>query len=604
MRVLFFHPERHLNIGIPSGIATLAALLKRHGHEVDVFDTTLLKPRPDSTAHAISSIGAEKIIAAGDEVPHAVPNHTGIFKATSVTLEDLIADDPLVDYAEEFQKKINAFKPDLIALSAMTTTFDFACDLLEKVSSDAKVIIGGVHATIAPEDCLSRDAIDIVCIGEADRTFIELCNLMAAGKDYTTVNSMLIKMADGKVIRNKLEARYFDLNDLPTPEWSIFDDRQLFRPYDGQVYKGSMYSQSRGCPMQCTYCVDPTIAEITGGRSGYFRYQSPQTTYRQLKELRERYDATWFKFVDDTFLLPPIEHLEELRDLIKPLGIQFGCSVMPNTIKPEKVVLAREMGCVAMSIGVESGDPEMRKTVMRHYKNEDLIQRLKVVKDNGIRISTFNMIGFPGEHREQVFKTIDLNRELKAEACNVYILYPYPGSPIALEHNIPLRNEEGRIPDATGGSKLGLSHMGKDELEGLCETFNAYLHAPKSLWPVIRLAEKQDERGAHVFSMVQEYVGGYLNKENVELIKISDVVSETVLGEIGTPDLFFPRVFKPIFDLGYASETLKVIVSAFEEYARQGDMLPDDQATKNQDTEFQSAPSPETGLYEVGNISS
>ena len=44
-----------------------------------------------------------------------------------------------------------------------------------------------------------------------------------------------------------------------------------------------------------------------------------------------------FKFVDDTFLLPKIEHLERLRDLIQPLNIMFGCSVMPNTIKEDKV---------------------------------------------------------------------------------------------------------------------------------------------------------------------------------------------------------------------------------------------------------------------------
>lgn len=49
---------------------------------------------------------------------------------------------------------------------------------------------------------------------------------------------------------------------------------------------------------------------------------------------------------------PSIDHLKKVGDGLKKLGIQFACSVMPNTITEEKVRLAKDMGCVAMSIGV------------------------------------------------------------------------------------------------------------------------------------------------------------------------------------------------------------------------------------------------------------
>lgn len=571
MKILFFHPERYLNIGIPSGIATLGALAKRHGHEVEVFDTTLLKPKTYAASHVISGKDIERNVSAGDETAPIVKGQIGLYKQTEITLEDLVADDQPVDYGEALQRTINRFSPDLIALSAMTTTFQFACDLLKKVSHDAKVIVGGVHPTIAPEDCIAQPEIDIACIGEADVTFVELINRMSEGKDYTTVKSMWVKLPNGEVRKNELDPRFFDLDDLPTPDWSIFDQRHLFRPYDGKIYKGSLYSQSRGCPMQCAYCVDPTIAEITGGRSGYFRVQSPQTTYKQLKELYDLHGATWFKFVDDTFLLPKIEHLEELRDLIKPLNIKFGCSVMPNTIRPEKVALAREMGCVAMSIGVESGDPDIRKSVMRHYKNEQLIERLKVVKSHEIRISTFNMIGFPGETREQAFRTIELNRQLGADACNVYILYPYPGSPIALQHDIPLRDDQNRIPDATDGGKLGLSQMAEQELEGIRQTFNAYLHAPKTLWPIVGLAEKNTDEGQATLSMVKQFIVEKMSKRAIKTVPLVDLLEATVIAECGQPDLEVPMVFSQIFGLGYDRETVGLIVDAFVRYSRGDD---------------------------------
>ncbi|MBT3627474.1 MAG: B12-binding domain-containing radical SAM protein [Rhodospirillaceae bacterium] len=586
MKILFFHPERYLNIGIPSGIATLGALAKQHGHEVEVFDTTLIKPKSYTASHVISEKDVERNVSAGDETAPIVKGQIGIFKQTAVTLEDLVVDDEAVDYSEALQRTIDRFSPDLIAISAMTTTFQFACDLIQTVKHNAKVIVGGVHPTIAPDDCIAQPGIDIACIGEADRTFVELINRMAEGKDYTTVKSMWVKLADGTVRKNELDPRFFDLDDLPTPDWSIFDERHLFRPYDGQIYKGSLYSQSRGCPMRCAYCVDPTIAEITGGRSGYFRVQSPQTTYKQLKELYDLHGATWFKFVDDTFLLPKIEHLEELRDLIKPLNIMFGCSVMPNTIRPEKVALAREMGCVAMSIGVESGDPEIRKSVMRRYKNEELIERLKTVKDHGIRISTFNMIGFPGETREQAFRTIELNRNLGADACNVYILYPYPGSPIAISHNIPLRDADGRIPEATESGKLGLSTMGEEELEGIRQTFNAYLYAPKTLWPVVKLAERDTDPGHATLAMVKQFIVEMLSGSEILSTPITDHVTDLDAVSCEQPDLEIPLVFSPIFGLGYDQETTAIIVNAFLRYARGDDALIEQNASEIKNPEI------------------
>ena len=91
------------------------------------------------------------------------------------------------------------------------------------------------------------------------------------------------------------------LDNLPCPDWGLFDERHLFRPFEGKIYKGSFYSQSRGCPMQCKYCVDPTESRLTGGVAGYFRVQKPEVTIAHLTELKEKYGATWYKFSDDTF---------------------------------------------------------------------------------------------------------------------------------------------------------------------------------------------------------------------------------------------------------------------------------------------------------------
>ena len=493
IKVLFLYPNHKGNYMLPPAIGILSACLKRAGHEVDLFDTAFIKTSESikDKLNQYTSSKSSKTDRRHGGTGLSDKGGLSVFKTTDYNIEDLVMDDPILKYEEVLQGQIDDFKPDVIALSCMTSNFDFACDIMKKVKHKSFVIVGGVHATIAYEDCLNQDFIDMACIGEGDNVLLELLNLMEKNQDYSKVPGMVYKTKNGKIIKNPVAPRVV-LDDLPCPDWGLFDKKHLFRPFDGEIYSGSFYSQSRGCPMQCTYCVDPTEAQETGGAAGYFRTQKPETTISHLTELKEKFGATWYKFSDDTFLLPKVDHLLKLKDGFKELGIQFGCSIMTNTVTEEKVEVAKELGCVAMSVGIESGNEEIRRTLNRRYKEDWLVKSFEWMHNAGIRISTFNIIGCPGETRENVFETIDLNRKLNVEACNVYIMFPYPGTPIQIQEGIPIRDDNGKLREVADAKYLGLSEMGPDELDGLEKTFNIYLNLPNSLWPIIEFAEKQE----------------------------------------------------------------------------------------------------------------
>lgn len=559
MKILFLFPEHYLNLGIPGGISILAAILKQHGHTVKVFDTAFLKVDPEfdqARQHADIHGGNSEADKAGLQQ----------FKKTAYTIEDLVRNDPVTTHEEEFQKVIDSFSPDIIAVSSMTSTFDFAMSLIRKVSYSAKVLAGGVHATIAVDDCLAQKEIDIACIGEADDVLPELCDLMAAGKDYTNVKSMCFRMPGGRIKKNPLAPRV-DLNKLPCPDWSLFDERHLFRPFEGDIYKGSFYVQSRGCPQHCTYCINPTVAKMTQGEKGYFRVQKPSVTIAHITELREKHGATWFKIADDSFLLPPVEHLLELADGFKPLGIKFGCSVMPNTITEEKVGIAKEMGCVAMSVGVESGNADIRKMIKRNYNDEQLIKNLKMIQDYGIKLSTFNIIGFPGETRENVFETIELNRRIGTSTCNVYILFPYPGTPIQKEFNIPVRGKDGKILPVSKAKELGLSKMSPDELDGLQNTFNLYLNLPKALWPIIKMAEPTSGTGPSILKILRRFSTAVVSGERIDQKSIGEIVANKPNVLLPASDLNVPAILSDIFNLPLRAEDLKIALESLRSYA-------------------------------------
>ena len=488
MKVLFFNPANYLEIGIPQGIAILSAILKREGHQVEVFDTTFLKPRNYGTQ---------------SKEPMGGP---AIFKKTAYTLEDIVKDDAVVIIEDEFQRHVDRYNPDLIAVSSMTTNYDFAIDVMKKVRTKCPVIFGGVHATIRPEEVIAEECIDMICIGEGEDALSELCNAMGNGTDYRGTRNLWIKSSHGNISKNDIRP-FVNLDNLPCPDWSIFDERHLFRPFMGEIYKGGFYISSRGCPAACTYCVNLALRNMFKKKCGrYFRYQKPDTTIAHLSELKEKYGATWFKFGDDTFLLQPLKNLYELAERMKPLNIQFGCSVRPDTVTEEKVNLVKDMGCVAMSVGIETGNEAIRRNNLnRQISNEQLERAFQIINDHGIRISTFNLIGLPTETRENVFETIAFNKKLNVKSANVYILYPFPGTKIYLDYNINCRGQDNRIIPMGAAPVFELSNMSREEVMGLEKTFNLYLSLPEQLWPVVKLAEERTSQGDIIFNTLSDY---------------------------------------------------------------------------------------------------
>lgn len=485
MKILFIHPGNYLSIGIPNGIATLSAVLKREGYQVDLFDFTFIKTK--------------------EHIAQLENTLKGIFLPTEYTEEDLVANDPIQPLEQAFKAKLQEFQPDLLAVSVMTGHFDKVVSLLKTVKLPCKVIVGGVHATLCPEDALAFDVIDFVCIGEGEELLLELCDCLKQGKDYSKIRNLGFKK-NGNVYLNEYRP-FINLDELPLPDWSLFDERHLFRPFMGKIYRGSFYLMSRGCPYQCTYCVNSALRKALKNCGHYFRFQSPLTTINQLSFLKKQYGATWFKFGDDSITLLTEDYLEELADGLKELDIQFGCSVRPETISERKVELLKSMGCVAASIGIESGNEELRKKVLNRQMPDEQIKRaISILQEAGIRVSTFNMIGLPEETREDVFKTISLNKKLNISAVNVYIVYPYPGTEINKKYGVKVRDNDGNIVPVSKAFSFNLSKMSPTEVEGLLKTFNIYVELPETMWPIVKIAEGSDRTAKQLRSALSDYI--------------------------------------------------------------------------------------------------
>lgn len=499
MKILFVFPNDYLLNGIPAGIAVLSAVLKKHGHQIKVFDFTFIKTKK-SKSH---------------EEQNKELSYEAVYLPTKYTLEDLVKNDPVESLESKFKQCLRDFEPDIIAMSSTSGAFSMGIDLLRKCKSHikCKVIAGGVHPTCDPKDALGYDEIDLICFGEGEEFMVELCECLSQGKDWRHLKNLGYKTKSGAIRINEPRP-FIDLDTLPTPDWSIFDQRHLFRPYMGKIYKGSFYALSRGCPYGCPYCLNGTLRKQLKDCGRYYRFESPRMAAKHLSDLNKLYGANWFKFADNSLMSMSEEYLEELAESIIPLKIHFACSVRPETVSERKIELLKKMGCVAMSIGIESGNERIRREVLYRFMTDKQIEAaINMMNNHGIRVSSFNMIGLPGETRENAFETIRLNKKLTVAAANVYALYPYPGTEIAIKHHINVKDKNGRIIQENKASRFALSKMSPREVDGLIRTFNLYLALPEDLWPAVRYAEKNDKKGKELSRTLIKYANSLLQEK-------------------------------------------------------------------------------------------
>ncbi len=485
-KILFLYPNGTLMNPPAIAIGIFTALLKQNGFEVDLFDTTLY---PDIDPDA-------KIL--DDEKEDSLQARPTNYEDRGVKL--LTSDMP-----SDLAKKVDEFKPDLIAVSLLESIYPIALTMFEVIETyEIPVLVGGVFAMHAPEVVIENKCIDMVCIGEGEETIVEVCKRLALNKDCYEVDNLWIKK-DDKIIKNKLK-NTINVNEIPIPDYSLFEWERFMRPMGGKIYNTIPVESNRGCPYLCTFCNSPSTLDLfkQNKSESFFRKKTIKTIHKELISLKNQWNAEYVYFTSDTFLILTKDELNELADLyVRDINLPFWIQTRAETITPFRVKKLKEMGCHRISIGLEHGNEEFRRKILKKtFSDKTIINAVNLIADAGIPLTVNNIIGFPEENRDLVFDTIALNRKLIVDTTNCVAFAPFRGTPL---HKVCV--EKGYIKaDQLGfGSMttslfLDLPTFPKEEIQGLRRTFSLYVRMPKKYWPDIERAEKLDEDGDKIFS--------------------------------------------------------------------------------------------------------
>ncbi|MDD5677957.1 MAG: radical SAM protein [Kiritimatiellae bacterium] len=317
---------------------------------------------------------------------------------------------------EALAKRIVAWRPDFVGLTATTPDIEMTikvCRLVKEGNPAIVTILGGVHATVLPEEVAGHACVDFVVAGDGEKP---LAQIMAECR------TQRLPVRDD--VRQKiLYGKRPELTSLPMPAHDLLDyeNYQFSDPTRGRMKTASVMS-SRGCPFFCSFCAHtPDV-----------RYRTPEAFVAEIEYLYRVKGVRYFFVYDDVFVVKrsrALAILEQLRRL-NLADAHFQCQARANLLDEELLAALRATNCVRVSIGIESGSEEMLARCNKGVTKPHCRSACSMIRKAGLEPRASFIIGFPYETRATAEATIAFAQELDLLHANFTVMTPYPGTKV------------------------------------------------------------------------------------------------------------------------------------------------------------------------------
>ena len=443
-RVLLIHPNKWGRGITAIWIASHASVLKRQGHEVLLFDATFY---PSWTANE-NRFNTENMQYRPTDYEKVIS-----WKNT--------------DIHQDLQDMADDFDPDIIFWGGISShihgegeysSIQYGHELVRPLKTHALRLAAGLQATADPLLLLRLfPGIDAVIGGESELVLAGIAGQVGAGKyEPASVPGLAYRVNPEEANVNPPQEIIADLDEIAPYDYSLFDDISLWRPYNGLVVRAVDYELSRGCPYSCSYCVETVIQRYYGfqkrlkrgviaGAKGYLRHKSGRMAFAEIAGLARERGVTLFRCQDTNFLTIDRRTLEELADLMDDAGLQVQLYIetRPEGINADSVGLLKRLRVDGIGMGIELSAQRIRESRLNRFSDqEQIIAAFSLLKENGIKRTAYNVIGFPGQDEKSIRETIELNRRLDPDNITVAFYTPFLGT--ALQERAV---EEGQFAD-------------------------------------------------------------------------------------------------------------------------------------------------------------
>jgi len=397
----------------PVGLASLAAVLEKNNHRVEILDCQASGQRkripvPEKFSYI------KEFFPDGDLSPFRLYSNFYHFGLSF----------------DEVSSRVKKNAPDLVGISCQFTPYVSesirTAAVVKAAGSDIPVVFGGAHASVRPEDVLKSAFVDYAVIGEGEETFLNLVAAVSQREKICDIAGVGYK--DGDVTRiNPLKTYISDINRLSFPARNRLDPER----YKIKDRKYTMLLTSRGCPQGCSYC---SVATTMG--TG-FRARSPQNVIDEMQSCVKEQNITAFDIEDDNFTLD-VSRAEKILDLIIDVFGEQGLALYAMnglsifSLTENLLLKMKRAGFKHLDLALGSSSKVINRQMNRPVDLNRAEAVLKQAAKLGFPVTTYIILGIPGHSLEDMISSILYLAE-KDTFIGPSIFYPSPGTKVYRE---------------------------------------------------------------------------------------------------------------------------------------------------------------------------
>lgn len=369
----------------------------------------------------------------------------------------------------ELRRQIEDFEPDLVMLTCMfsMTENSFYQVASEIVGMGKTLVVGGVHVSSNVQRVFEAVAgIDLAIVREGENALRALVRVIRGQADCSELGQLLVNTTEGLIccerdLRPGVEE--FDL----LPAWDLVEVEEYarygvigafycFKPADTRF---ATSITARGCRGRCAFC----SVNSFNGRG--VRQREIRSIADELEMLHRERGVGHIMWLDDDLFFNHARAVALFREIAdRKLDLTWDATngVVAGSCTEEVIAAAEASGCIALNIGMESGHPDILRSVNKPAEVKDFLRAADVLrKHEKIHSSVFLMIGFPGETLEMIMRTVDVATEMDLDWYRISQLQPLPNTPLfesMVAHGLikPLEGKELRFNGGAFGRQAAI----------------------------------------------------------------------------------------------------------------------------------------------------
>ena len=284
--------------------------------------------------------------------------------------------------------------------------------------------MGGPHVTLVPKEFLEEAKnVDIAVIGEGEYAMLEIAQAFEGKKQLSEILGIAYRQ-NGEVVVNPTRPFMENLDELPYPAYDLVDMEKYLNPnkigYRSFQDRAISMITSRGCPFNCCFCA----VHLHMGQK--FRAHSAEYVLDHIQYVVDKFKVKNIFFEDDNLTLD-VKRFEAICDGIIERKIKIGWET-PNGVRADCLNLEllkkmKQSGANSIFVGVESGDQQiLDKVICKSLDLNRVVEFAKNAKQIGLKTGAFYIIGFPGETKENMQRTVDFALGAQTEVRCRYAL--------------------------------------------------------------------------------------------------------------------------------------------------------------------------------------